>query len=40
VLDRQDLKEGMVVLPMRPELLKGHLVALLLDVLETGPQHG
>jgi len=28
------------VLPMRPELLKGHLDALLLAVLETGPQHG
>src|SRR6266545_1885119 len=25
---------------MRPELLKGHLDALLLAVLETGPQHG
>jgi len=28
------------VLPMRPELLKGHLDALLLAVLEDGPQHG
>jgi len=28
------------VLPMRPELLKGHLDALLLAVLEAGPQHG
>jgi PadR family transcriptional regulator PadR len=28
------------VLPMRPEVLKGHLDALLLAVLETGPQHG
>jgi PadR family transcriptional regulator PadR len=28
------------VLPMRPELLKGHLDALLLAVLEPGPQHG
>jgi PadR family transcriptional regulator PadR len=28
------------VLPMRPELLKGHLDALLLAVLERGPQHG
>jgi PadR family transcriptional regulator, regulatory protein PadR len=26
--------------PMRPELLKGHLDALLLAVLEPGPQHG
>jgi DNA-binding PadR family transcriptional regulator len=25
---------------MRPELLKGHLDALLLAVLEAGPQHG
>ena len=25
---------------MRPELLKGHLDALLLAVLERGPQHG
>src|SRR4051794_28576237 len=25
---------------MRPELLKGHLDALLLAVLESGPQHG
>ncbi len=25
---------------MRPELLKGHLEALLLAVLEPGPQHG
>lgn len=25
---------------MRPELLKGHLDALLLAVLEPGPQHG
>ena len=25
---------------MRPEVLKGHLDALLLAVLETGPQHG
>jgi PadR family transcriptional regulator len=29
-----------VALPMRPELLKGHLDALLLAVLEPGPQHG
>jgi PadR family transcriptional regulator len=28
------------VLPMRPELLKGHLDTLLLAVLEPGPQHG
>jgi PadR family transcriptional regulator PadR len=28
------------VLPMRPELLKGHLDGLLLAVLEPGPQHG
>jgi PadR family transcriptional regulator PadR len=28
------------MLPMRPELLKGHLDALLLAVLEAGPQHG
>jgi PadR family transcriptional regulator len=28
------------VLPMRPELLKGHLDTLLLAVLESGPQHG
>jgi PadR family transcriptional regulator PadR len=28
------------VLPMRPELLKGHLDALLLAVLEPGPLHG
>ena len=28
------------MLPMRPELLKGHLDALLLAVLELGPQHG
>lgn len=28
------------VLPMRPDLLKGHLDALLLAVLEPGPQHG
>jgi PadR family transcriptional regulator PadR len=26
--------------PMRPELLKGHLDALLLAVLEDGPRHG
>jgi PadR family transcriptional regulator, regulatory protein PadR len=32
--------EAMRVLPMRPELLKGHLDALLLAVLEPGPQHG
>jgi PadR family transcriptional regulator, regulatory protein PadR len=30
----------MVEVPMRPELLKGHLDALLLAVLEPGPQHG
>jgi PadR family transcriptional regulator, regulatory protein PadR len=29
-----------LVVPMRPELLKGHLDALLLAVLEPGPQHG
>jgi PadR family transcriptional regulator, regulatory protein PadR len=29
-----------LALPMRPELLKGHLDALLLAVLEPGPQHG
>jgi PadR family transcriptional regulator PadR len=29
-----------LVVPMRPELLKGHLDALLLAVLEGGPQHG
>ena|SRR5215467_6586955 len=28
------------MLPMRPELLKGHLDGLLLAVLEPGPQHG
>lgn len=28
------------MLPVRPELLKGHLDALLLAVLEAGPQHG
>lgn len=28
------------MLPMRPELLKGHLDALLLAVLEDGPKHG
>ncbi|GAB3042303.1 helix-turn-helix transcriptional regulator [Parafrigoribacterium mesophilum] len=28
------------MLPMRPEALKGHLDALLLSVLETGPRHG
>ena len=28
------------MLPMRPELLKGHLDTLLLAVLEPGPQHG
>ena len=28
------------MLPMRPELLKGHLDALLLAVLESGPRHG
>jgi PadR family transcriptional regulator, regulatory protein PadR len=28
------------VLPIRPELLKGHLDAVLLAVLEQGPQHG
>ena len=28
------------MLPMRPELLKGHLDALLLAVLENGPRHG
>src|SRR6266540_2448728 len=33
-------KEVPKVLPMRPELLKGHLDALLLAVLEPGPQHG
>ena len=30
--------EAMRVLPMRPELLKGHLDALLLAVLEPGPR--
>jgi PadR family transcriptional regulator, regulatory protein PadR len=29
-----------LMLPMRPELLKGHLDALLLAVVEDGPQHG
>ena len=29
-----------MVLPMRPEVLKGHLDALLLAVLEDGPRHG
>ncbi len=29
-----------MTLPMRPELLKGHLDALLLAVLEDGPRHG
>jgi PadR family transcriptional regulator, regulatory protein PadR len=28
------------VLPMRPELLKGHLDGVLLAVLEPGPRHG
>ena len=28
------------MLPMRPELLKGHLETLLLATLEAGPQHG
>jgi DNA-binding PadR family transcriptional regulator len=28
------------MLPMRPELLKGHLDMLLLAVLEPGPRHG
>jgi PadR family transcriptional regulator, regulatory protein PadR len=28
------------VLPIRPELLKGHLDGMLLAVLEPGPQHG
>lgn len=28
------------MIPMRPELLKGHLDALLLAVLEPRPQHG
>jgi PadR family transcriptional regulator PadR len=28
------------MLPMRAELLKGHLDTLLLAVLEAGPQHG
>ena len=28
------------MLPMRPELLKGHLDTLLLAVLEEGPRHG
>lgn len=28
------------MLPMRPELLKGHLDAVLLSVLEPGPLHG
>jgi DNA-binding PadR family transcriptional regulator len=28
------------MLPRRPELLKGHLDALLLSMLESGPQHG
>jgi DNA-binding PadR family transcriptional regulator len=32
--------EGARVLPIRPELLKGHLDGLLLAVLEAGPQHG
>jgi PadR family transcriptional regulator, regulatory protein PadR len=32
--------EDLLMLPMRPELLKGHLDALLLAVLEEGPQHG
>jgi PadR family transcriptional regulator, regulatory protein PadR len=31
---------GGPVLPMRPEALKGHLDALLLSVLESGPRHG
>jgi PadR family transcriptional regulator len=43
-LDRVDksrsAKEVPKVLPMRPEVLKGHLDALLLAVLEAGPQHG
>jgi DNA-binding PadR family transcriptional regulator len=29
-----------LVLPMRPDLLKGHLDTLLLAVLGSGPQHG
>ncbi|WP_435870776.1 PadR family transcriptional regulator [Micromonospora globbae] len=28
------------MLPIRPQLLKGHLDTLLLAVLEPGPQHG
>jgi DNA-binding PadR family transcriptional regulator len=28
------------MLPMRPELLKGHLDMLLLAVLDAGPRHG
>jgi PadR family transcriptional regulator PadR len=32
--------EATRMLPMRPELLKGHLDALLLAVVEGGPQHG
>ncbi len=28
------------MVPMRPELLKGHLDGLLLAVLEPGPRHG
>lgn len=33
-------QEATVVLSMRPDLLKGHLDALLLAVLEDGPRHG
>ena len=33
-------RKDVLVVPMRPELLKGHLDALLLAVLEAGPQHG
>ncbi|GAA1382300.1 PadR family transcriptional regulator [Catellatospora chokoriensis] len=33
-------KENPAVLPMRPELLKGHLEAILLAVLEDQPRHG
>jgi PadR family transcriptional regulator len=40
VLKSKRLKEKTPVLPMRPELLKGHLDTLLLAVLEPGPQHG
>ena len=37
---KNKLKEATSCCRCRPELLKGHLDALLLAVLEPGPQHG